>query len=447
MNGPRTPDGGLPESNFLSPAPGGSLFDTGVNVGIPFEGSAPDIGAFEYKPLIDTTAPTISSVAVPSDNELVVVFSESVTTATAESPANYSLDNDATISTASLAGDGRTVMLTASSLSAGIPYTLITIGVEDTSPNANPSNDSFVFVRSLFSSWKENFEDDLSDGASVDNGDTAWITSGFADSGGGEYFAVSGGRFESHVTGDEAVWTSETIDISQASSVDLSVDLISSPGPGGLESSDYVRTYYKLDGGEEVEFSEYLGQIPGDFQQVTVSDLSGGTVEIIIKTKTGGYNERYLWDNVSVTESAVSGGETFANWYAARTGNVPLYNDDSDGDLIPALFEYAFDLNPLNSEIPAANPLPALVLDNSRAGLVFSRFEDRTDLIYEVQSSNDHVTWTTIARSIAGGPMTDVGGSTFNIQEAGTGEVSISVTESNVPGSAGFLRMRITHIP
>ena len=50
MLGPRKADGGLPEPNFLKPAQGSNLIDTGVDVGISFEGSAPDIGPFEYTP-------------------------------------------------------------------------------------------------------------------------------------------------------------------------------------------------------------------------------------------------------------------------------------------------------------------------------------------------------------------------------------------------------------
>lgn len=48
MLGPRKADGRLPEINFLKPAPGSKLVDAGVDVGISFAGSAPDIGPFEY---------------------------------------------------------------------------------------------------------------------------------------------------------------------------------------------------------------------------------------------------------------------------------------------------------------------------------------------------------------------------------------------------------------
>jgi hypothetical protein len=47
MKGPRSPDGKLPDSNFLKPVPSSDLIDAGINVGFDYEGSAPDLGAFE----------------------------------------------------------------------------------------------------------------------------------------------------------------------------------------------------------------------------------------------------------------------------------------------------------------------------------------------------------------------------------------------------------------
>lgn len=45
--GPRQPDGSLPLSSFLRLAPGSSLIDAGTDVGLPYIGSNPDLGAFE----------------------------------------------------------------------------------------------------------------------------------------------------------------------------------------------------------------------------------------------------------------------------------------------------------------------------------------------------------------------------------------------------------------
>ena len=43
----RQPDGSLPEINFMHLAPGSDLIDAGVDLGLPFKGKAPDLGAFE----------------------------------------------------------------------------------------------------------------------------------------------------------------------------------------------------------------------------------------------------------------------------------------------------------------------------------------------------------------------------------------------------------------
>jgi hypothetical protein len=47
LRGPRTPDGALPDVRFMVPAPGSRLIDGGTDVGLPFLGTAPDLGAFE----------------------------------------------------------------------------------------------------------------------------------------------------------------------------------------------------------------------------------------------------------------------------------------------------------------------------------------------------------------------------------------------------------------
>jgi hypothetical protein len=46
-NAPRQADGSLPNLPNLHLAPGSTLIDKGVNVGLPYNGEAPDLGAFE----------------------------------------------------------------------------------------------------------------------------------------------------------------------------------------------------------------------------------------------------------------------------------------------------------------------------------------------------------------------------------------------------------------
>ncbi|WP_414664194.1 right-handed parallel beta-helix repeat-containing protein [Horticoccus sp. 23ND18S-11] len=49
VDGPRQPDGGLPELPFMRPKLGSRLLDAGIAVELPFKGPAPDLGAFEVK--------------------------------------------------------------------------------------------------------------------------------------------------------------------------------------------------------------------------------------------------------------------------------------------------------------------------------------------------------------------------------------------------------------
>jgi hypothetical protein len=56
----RDSDGKLPPSTFLHLAPGSSLIDAGVNVGLPYRSSAPDLGAFETGVLTGVSEKEIS---------------------------------------------------------------------------------------------------------------------------------------------------------------------------------------------------------------------------------------------------------------------------------------------------------------------------------------------------------------------------------------------------
>ncbi len=44
---PRNPDGSLPDIDFMRPVQGSAIIDAGVDIGFPFSGTAPDLGAFE----------------------------------------------------------------------------------------------------------------------------------------------------------------------------------------------------------------------------------------------------------------------------------------------------------------------------------------------------------------------------------------------------------------
>jgi IS1 family transposase len=115
-----------------------------------------------------------------------------------------------------------------------------------------------------------------------------------------DYFEVRSNQMEGRDLDGEAVWTSESIDISTYSQVYASTDV--SMG-GNMEPGDYIRFYYKIDGGTETLFS-LNGNISNDFSPLVASQsgLSGNSLVIIVKVKNNGGSEIHRFDNMMVFE-------------------------------------------------------------------------------------------------------------------------------------------------
>ncbi|NJM26052.1 MAG: hypothetical protein HC859_11755 [Bacteroidia bacterium] len=91
----------------------------------------------------------------------------------------------------------------------------------------------------------------IPDGTTIDTGPTAWSTT----QPGSGTFSVSGEAFFIYDTGSEGVWTSASVDVSGYgyALVDISGYILLAG------SDDYLRFYYKLDGGPEVLFGDFSG--------------------------------------------------------------------------------------------------------------------------------------------------------------------------------------------
>ena len=60
----RASDGSLPEMSFLHQASTSGMIDKGIDVGLPFWGATPDLGAFEYKLFASTPESESGKVVV-----------------------------------------------------------------------------------------------------------------------------------------------------------------------------------------------------------------------------------------------------------------------------------------------------------------------------------------------------------------------------------------------
>ncbi|MFO7448349.1 MAG: T9SS type A sorting domain-containing protein, partial [Ignavibacteriaceae bacterium] len=56
VRGARKPDGSLPDVDFLHLADGSDLIDAGTDIGLPYMGAGPDLGAFESDPVVSVTS-------------------------------------------------------------------------------------------------------------------------------------------------------------------------------------------------------------------------------------------------------------------------------------------------------------------------------------------------------------------------------------------------------
>lgn len=159
--------------------------------------------------------------------------------------------------------------------------------------------------------WLEDFT--LANGATSDTGSTAWSVTGSPSA---SIFSVQNNAFEvsnSGTTG-EGVWRSAVMDISGKTNVSISAGVRSSvTGSAVMNTSgtymDYLRFYYKLDGGSEVLFDEKLGAI-NDYSTtntlISIDSLSGSTLQIIVRARATGSDEFYYFDNVQVIANSPS---------------------------------------------------------------------------------------------------------------------------------------------
>ena len=157
--------------------------------------------------------------------------------------------------------------------------------------------------------WLEDFAG-LANGTTSDAGSTAWTSTA---NGSGTY-SVQNNEFKTSFDDQyEGVWTSQAINIAGKSNVTFSVDLRSEVTSGSFETADYIRVYYKLNGGAQTLVYEDLAGLGSTTTgtasaTITSAALNGSTLQIIIKTSNSGSAERYYFDNIKVTGTTTSTG-------------------------------------------------------------------------------------------------------------------------------------------
>ncbi|HRJ30021.1 MAG TPA: gliding motility-associated C-terminal domain-containing protein [Cyclobacteriaceae bacterium] len=118
-----------------------------------------------------------------------------------------------------------------------------------------------------------------------------------------DYIRVENGIMTARdVNGNEVVWESSVIPI--GGSVFVSADITEI---GNNVATDYIRVFYKINGGAEVMFGEIVGNlaVDGQIQTVTATTPPGATVQIVMRARNDGDPDEHRLDNVFVSPAGV----------------------------------------------------------------------------------------------------------------------------------------------
>jgi hypothetical protein len=193
----------------------------------------------------------------------------------------------------------------------------------------NPANGCIAsqpvtVTSNITSLWSEDFT--FANGTTSDAGATPWSVQSTPS---GSVFSVQSNEFRvsntGTGTGSESVWASGVINISGKTNVSISAGIRSSVVSGAAMNKDgvymdYIRVYYKLNGGSEVLFSETLAAVNNHSTTnttISVGSLSGTSLQIIVRARASGSDEFYYFDNVQV--SGASGPDALASAASALT--------------------------------------------------------------------------------------------------------------------------------
>ncbi len=118
----------------------------------------------------------------------------------------------------------------------------------------------------------------------------------------GDWLKVQNNKMEWLDTDGQAVWESEVVSINGYLSVQASADWQEAYNG----STDYLRFYYKLDGGAETAFTNNGlntgSTLPGDnnSSSSSVTGLSGSTIQIVVRGANSSTGDQWRIDNVLI---------------------------------------------------------------------------------------------------------------------------------------------------
>ena len=137
--------------------------------------------------------------------------------------------------------------------------------------------------------------------------------------------------------------------------------------------------------------------------------------------------------------------ESWLRQYFPTPGTYVADLADFNGDGLVSLVEYAFAISPLLANPPALGLQPTAIQSGASTifTVAFRRDPRATDLTYNLESSSDMATWSTIVQSVAGAIPT---GSGYASEAEAPGEAPVKIvtaTEALPTPAKRFFRLRV----
>jgi gliding motility-associated-like protein len=227
------------------------------------------------------------------------------------------------------------------------------------------------------------------------NGWTRTTTGAFA--GGLGSFGVQGNGFEANnldgsgTGGVEVVWATPVIS-TVFTNASISVELTST---ATLEASDYIRVFYRLNGGAETPLTNgnQSGNIGGTVT-ATAAGLTGTSLQLIIRVNNNAADETYRFDNISITTPSAPTISN-PNDRNATVSNFPVGSQtftwtitSQYGVCAPSASTVTLTRNPLPVVV---NPTPALCEDIVGSGFVNNvNLNDYSDAITSIAGAGGY---------------------------------------------------------
>lgn len=268
--------------------------------------------------------------------------------------------------------------------------------------------------------------------------------------------------FQINNTTNEGVWATNSINISSVGYAIINIGVL--VGGFGFTASDYLRFYYRLDGGPEVLFADISGSLLSITTEASAI-VSGNTLQIIARGVDNSFFGLIIFDDVTITAAPILYSRKSGSWtdVTGGFGGSGTWSTDPSGtpacgclplNDIVAIIQNGHTVTLPNNltdvEPVVANPAPGAVEVRNGGVLQFNT----NGVTLGIQAGYLRVTNGGIINSSSGAItgeritfQADVGGARFQVDTGGSASIEdleLSAAATNVHYLEGGGSLTIT---